>query len=162
MRPIRMGSLLAAMTYALLVAAGASAALVPSEDGATVHDTVVHQCRRIDVAHDRGELDQRFERGPYLGHANWQLPLISAGESCGFGCTDNPMGNLYYNQLHLSQERSPSRHQMSRSGRSTIFNPISTGHARRPRGATCSARRLLRRRTSDGAFRSATGFREPT
>ncbi len=39
----------------------------------------------------------------YLGHANWQLPPITVGESCGFDCTDNPMGNLYYNQLHLSQ-----------------------------------------------------------
>ncbi len=40
----------------------------------------------------------------YLGHANWQLPLIPASESsCGFGCTGDPFGILYYTQLHLAQ-----------------------------------------------------------
>ncbi|HEX7139714.1 MAG TPA: hypothetical protein VF219_17815, partial [Vicinamibacterales bacterium] len=40
----------------------------------------------------------------YLGQTNWQLPPIpSSDASCGFGCTDHPMGNLFYNQLHLSQ-----------------------------------------------------------
>jgi len=40
----------------------------------------------------------------YLGHTNWQLPPIPASDaSCGFYCSDHPMGNLFYNQLHLSQ-----------------------------------------------------------
>lgn len=39
----------------------------------------------------------------YLGHTNWQLPPILSSDSCGFNCTDNPMGILFYNQLHLTQ-----------------------------------------------------------
>lgn len=39
----------------------------------------------------------------YLGHSNWQLPPIPSSDSCGFNCTDNPMGILFYNQLHLTQ-----------------------------------------------------------
>ena len=39
----------------------------------------------------------------YLGHTNWQLPPIPASDTCGFNCTDNPMGILFYNQLHLTQ-----------------------------------------------------------
>jgi hypothetical protein len=45
----------------------------------------------------------------YLGQTNWQLPPVpSADASCtlqnfGFACTGNAMGNLYYNQLRLSQ-----------------------------------------------------------
>jgi len=38
----------------------------------------------------------------YLGQANWQLPPDSGG-CVGFGCTDTPMGELFYKQLELSQ-----------------------------------------------------------
>jgi hypothetical protein len=38
----------------------------------------------------------------YLGQTDWQLPPDPG--ACGeFACTDTPMGELYYNQLHLSQ-----------------------------------------------------------
>jgi hypothetical protein len=43
----------------------------------------------------------------YLGQKNWQLAPIPATDSTcrngGFDCTGNPMGNLYYQQLRLSQ-----------------------------------------------------------
>jgi hypothetical protein len=45
-----------------------------------------------------------FNGAGYLGQSNWQLPPISSG--CpGYNCVgnQNPMGNLFYNQLHFSQ-----------------------------------------------------------
>src|SRR6202521_1578049 len=46
-----------------------------------------------------------FNGAGYLGQSNWQLPPI--GSNCpGYNCTgvQNPMGNLFYDQLHSSQE----------------------------------------------------------
>ena len=45
-----------------------------------------------------------FNGTGYLGQTNWQLPTINSG--CpGYNCagTQNPMGNLFYNQLNFSQ-----------------------------------------------------------
>ena len=45
-----------------------------------------------------------FNGAGYLGQTNWQLPPIDSG--CpGYNCTgnQNPMGNLFYNQLHFGQ-----------------------------------------------------------
>ena len=45
-----------------------------------------------------------FNGAGYLGQSNWQLPTIDSG--CpGYNCAgnQNPMGNLFYNQLHFSQ-----------------------------------------------------------
>lgn len=45
----------------------------------------------------------------WLGQHDWQLPPIPQtdptcqGANVNFGCTGNPMGNLYYRQLHLTQ-----------------------------------------------------------
>ncbi|HWZ72214.1 MAG TPA: hypothetical protein VN326_12185 [Casimicrobiaceae bacterium] len=45
-----------------------------------------------------------FNGAGYLGQTNWQLPTIES--SCpGYNCAgnQNPMGNLFYDQLHFSQ-----------------------------------------------------------
>jgi hypothetical protein len=45
-----------------------------------------------------------FNGTGYLGQTNWQLPTIDS--NCpGYNCsgTQNPMGNLFYNQLGFSQ-----------------------------------------------------------
>ncbi len=42
----------------------------------------------------------------YLGQTNWQLPAIPDTDSTckgGYQCTGDPLGNLYYNQLHLAK-----------------------------------------------------------
>ncbi|MGB7624025.1 MAG: hypothetical protein WBN92_16890 [Terriglobia bacterium] len=42
----------------------------------------------------------------WLGHTNWELAPTNTADPCGlaaFGCTGSPMGELFYNQLGLSQ-----------------------------------------------------------
>ncbi len=52
---------------------------------------------------------QGMNAAAYLGQTDWQLPPMPAVDATcslsnfGFNCTGNPLGNLYYNQLHLSQ-----------------------------------------------------------
>jgi hypothetical protein len=111
-------SLLAALS--LLIAAGAAAALIPSADGLTVHDTVLNvtwlanadlaktqtfgaQCTNGDgtacinpdgsMSHTTAQTwINGMNAAVYLGHADWQLPPIPPSDLCGFECTDNPMG----------------------------------------------------------------------
>jgi hypothetical protein len=65
-------------------------------DGAMTHTTAENWIRGMNAV-------------AYLGQTNWQLPPVPATDATcnlqnfGFGCTGNPMGNLYYNQLHLAQ-----------------------------------------------------------
>lgn len=65
-------------------------------DGSMSHTTAENWIRGMNAA-------------AYLGQTTWQLPPIPATDATcslsnsGFDCTGNPMGNLFYNQLHLSQ-----------------------------------------------------------
>lgn len=67
-----------------------------SADGSMSHTTAENWIKGMNAA-------------AYLGQTNWQLPPIpDTDPSCslqnfGFHCTGNPLGGLFYNQLHLAQ-----------------------------------------------------------
>lgn len=74
----------------------ADGSLCINADGSMSHTTAMNWINGMNAAH-------------YRGQTNWQLPPIPATDATcslqnfGFHCTGNPMGNLYYNQLHLAQ-----------------------------------------------------------
>lgn len=64
-------------------------------DGAMTHETALHWIDGMNKYSGPSGVG-------WLGQTEWKLPADPA--LCGgFGCTDTPMGELYYIQLHLSQ-----------------------------------------------------------
>lgn len=64
-------------------------------DGSMTHETALHWIDGMNSYNAANSVG-------WLGQTQWKLPA-DPGLCGGLNCTDTPMGELYYNQLHLSQ-----------------------------------------------------------
>ena len=129
-------------------------------DGSMDHATAVQWVAAMNKANQG--------RG-YLGHKNWQLPetaspdpscSIAAKSTTGFDCAASPLGELFYKQLARHRGESVVSPPTAKSAPFTIFNPISTGPAKRKPPPPAAAAKAPPT-DSSGIFPSETASRAP-